>query len=171
MDGNDWIAQEVTASLELARLNGRTALGERPDQLRARLRQQAEHRTSTLAALVAPRDHAYGGTLNVSFAGVWGDVTAKINFSDEEKWVFTADFWGFGVGTASAVGVGAWAEGFSNPYEGQEMEFEIFSVQSSAGIVQVFWWPPDLPIVGSFIGPAGGMGAFAGGGKGRWRRA
>lgn len=170
MEDIDWIEKEAAASFELARQNGQSAIGQTPEQLRARLREQAEHRSRSLDTLAAPRDHAYGGSIKVNFGAVWGDVTARINFSDEQKWVFTADFWGFGAGSASAVGVGAWAEGFANPYENQEMEFEIFSMQSTAGILQLFWWPPGQGIVGSFIGPAAGIGVFAGGGKGRWRR-
>ncbi|WP_343638262.1 hypothetical protein [Roseateles sp.] len=171
MTEQELIEREAAAAWALAEFNSRAALGQSPDVARARQRLQLEQRLKSLEAQHHQRDHAYGGTVRLTFAGVWGEVIARINFANDEKWEFSGECWGIGAGTASAAGGGPWGEGFLSPYEGQEMRFEIFSAQSSAGIVQIFWWIKDQPIVGAFIGPAGGLGALVAGGSGRWRRA
>lgn len=148
--------------------SARELIGQPVSAIREQLQFEHESREKALAE-AHDENPWYGGTVTVVFGVVYGDVSAKINF-EGGKWEFSGSIWGFGAGTAGGVGGGPWATGFYSPGENEEMSFEIISAEFTGGGIQMFWWRHPGQILGSFIGPAGGLGLFGGGGTGKWKR-
>ena len=110
----------------------------------------------------------YGGSASVTFGAIYGNLTAKIGFTDG-SWVFDTNFWGFGVSGVTAGGGGPWGVGWTSP-GGLKMDFQVLTAAYGGGVLQVFWIY-NRAVVGSFVGPAVGAGAITGGGSGTWKKA
>ena len=111
----------------------------------------------------------FGGEVKLS-AFIYGKLTADIKFGDDGWWRFTGTVWGAGGAVVTTGGGGPWAYGFTSPYEGQEMKFEVTTAAVSGGIIKIFWWVKGQGIQGSFVGLAGGVGIIEGGGHGVWKK-
>ena len=88
MTEQELIEREAAAAWALAEFNSRAALGQSPDVARARQRLQLEQRLKSLEAQHHQRDHAYGGTVRLTFAGVWGEVIkpGRVRLGDTVQW-------------------------------------------------------------------------------------
>ncbi|MFO0760105.1 MAG: hypothetical protein U0359_26725 [Byssovorax sp.] len=103
---------------------------------------------------------------------VYGNLTVTLKWPNGTKRKFTADSWGAGIGDANAAGGGPWSKTTEGkdyiPPVGTKMHFQITSVASVAGEIQIFWWIKTGQILGSFVGVAAGAAAWEGGGTGKW---
>lgn len=160
-------AYEAAVSYRVS--TGRALLGQPHSAIREQLRAEHEYRTKAFAE-VAPTGTGpwFGGVVTITFGLVYGSLKADINFADDYKGHFEGTIWGIGLGAGTGAGGGPWGEGWKHPGNGEEMDFEIVSAGIGGGGTQIFWIK-DGTIVGSFLSVNLSVGAFTGGGSGKWK--
>lgn len=147
----------------------RNLIGKPSSEIQTQLMSEFQHRTKAIEEFQGGvGEEWYAGTASVT-GFIYGDFKAQFRFGDGNDWAFEGSWWG-GVGAGSAAGGGPWATGFIHPTEGETMHFQVAIGAVTAGEIQAFWWRPDGPIIGSFVGIAAGLGAGGGAGKGKWKK-
>jgi len=90
--------------------SARHLIGQDKSAIREQLQFEHQSRDKALSDLSDGKagDVWYGGSVDVKFGLIYGDLTVRLNFGDNHKWEFSGTIWGFGAGTGAGVGGGPW---------------------------------------------------------------
>jgi len=104
------------------------------------------------------------GTGSFFMVGVAGELSVTINWPDGQRMSFSGQMGGLGAGGGTCAVAGTFS---SKPNNGESMGFQILSLQSTVGGIEVlFTEGPDAK--GMISGVAAGVSGFLAMGSGKW---
>lgn len=150
----------------------RSLLGREPEAIQEFIQEEQEKMNLSLRRMQENLrgDVVYFGSVSVNFIICRGHVTATVTFGDGNEWEFSADFWGGGAGSSTGAGMSIWGDGFIAPKQNEKMCFQLSTAGFTAGEIQMFWWRPNGPIIGSILAVGASIGIAGGGGEGHWKK-
>jgi len=150
----------------------RSLLGRKPEAIQEFMQKEQENMNLSLKKMQENLrgDVTYFGSVSVNFIVCRGHVTATVTFGDNNEWEFSSDFWGGGAGSSTGAGISVWGDGFIAPQQNEKMSFELSTAGFTAGEIQMFWWRPNGPIIGSILAVGASIGIAGGGGEGYWKK-